>query len=227
MNTALRIPLRTTPAESERLLRLQAMFAEACNQLAITVQQTRCWNRVALHHMSYKSLREQFPQLGSQMVCNVIYSVCHASRSIYQGRGSPFHHQKLGDQPLPRLAFLPQAPVYFDRHTLSIKQGKASMFTLDGRIHFDIDLTPEQEQRFRHERLRELMLHRPGAQFVLDFAFAADEAPGAARPSAEAGEAAWPDFVVVADATTPPADATPSAATTTAAPRGQDIRLHL
>lgn len=199
MNRTLRIPLRTSPQDRERLVRLQQMFAEACNALAQVVQQTRCWNRVALHHMSYKPLREQFPALGSQMVCNVIYSVCHASRSIYQGRGSPFHLQRLGQQPLPRLAFQPEAPVYFDRHTLSIRKGKASMFTLDGRIHFDIDLSPEQEQRFRTERLRELMLHRRGEDFVLDFAFAADQAAEDPAAAGAQADAPWPEFVLVLD----------------------------
>lgn len=203
MNSLLRIPLRTSLQDRERLLRLQRVFAQACNQLAITVQQTRCWNRVALHHMTYKPLREQFPELGSQMVCNAIYSVCHASRIIYQGRGSVFNLQRLGDRPLPRLSFQPEAPVYFDRHTLSIKQGKASMFTLDGRIHFDIDLTPDQEQRFRTERLRELMLHRRGENFVLDFVFAA-EASDDADASGSAVDPQLPEFVVVREDLAPP-----------------------
>ncbi|MCU0922625.1 MAG: hypothetical protein MUF16_20270, partial [Burkholderiaceae bacterium] len=75
MNSALRIPLKTSPRQHEQLVQLQRAFAEVCNALAPLVQQTRCWNRVALHHMAYKRLREGFPGLGSQMVCNAIYSV--------------------------------------------------------------------------------------------------------------------------------------------------------
>ena len=65
---------------------------------------------------------------------------------------------RLGTRPLPRLHFLPQAPVYFDRHTLSIKSGQVSMYTMDGRIHFELGLGPDAELRFRRERLREILL---------------------------------------------------------------------
>ena len=75
MDALLRIPLETTPAQVQRLLQLQQGFAQLCNALAPLVQQTRVWNRVALHHLAYRQLREAFPQMGSQMVCNAIYSV--------------------------------------------------------------------------------------------------------------------------------------------------------
>ena len=56
MNSALRFPLNTSPAQHAQLVKLQQSFAEVCNALAPLVQQTRCWNRVALHHMAYKQL---------------------------------------------------------------------------------------------------------------------------------------------------------------------------
>ena len=109
MNSALRFPLNTSPAQHAQLVKLQQPFAEVCNALAPLVQQTRCWNRVALHHMAYKQLRESFPGMGSQMVCNAIYSVSRASRHIFQHPQSHFNVNRLGTRPLPRLHFLPQA----------------------------------------------------------------------------------------------------------------------
>jgi hypothetical protein len=41
--------------------------------------------------MAYKPLRERFPQLGSQMACNVIYSVSRAARHVYQHPSSPYN----------------------------------------------------------------------------------------------------------------------------------------
>ena len=82
-------------------LALQAAFAQVCNALAPLVQSTRTWNRVALHHMAYKTLRERFPAVGSQMVCNAIYSVSRHSRALFQTEGSPFFLGKLGNRPLP------------------------------------------------------------------------------------------------------------------------------
>src|SRR3569832_2038024 len=109
MNSTLRVPLKTSPEEAAKLRQLQLAFATACNALAPIVQKTRVWNRVALHHMAYKPLREQFPQMGSQMVCNAIYSVSRHSRVLYQSPSSPFNLAKLGDTPLPLLHFADRA----------------------------------------------------------------------------------------------------------------------
>ena len=170
MNNFLRIPLNTTAAQFERLLSLQKVFSQACNQLAPEVSRSRVWNRVALHHLHYRALRDQFPALGSQMVCNAIYAVSRTARLIYQSPSSPFQVQKMGDRPLPSLRFAETCPVYFDRHTLSLKQGKLSLFTLDGRMQFELTLAPEQLALFAQSKLREIVLSR-GADgvFVLSF----------------------------------------------------------
>ena len=64
MNSVIRISLPTTPEQTGRLLALQAAFAEVCNVLSPVAAQQRCWNRVALHHLMYRKLRDQFPALG-------------------------------------------------------------------------------------------------------------------------------------------------------------------
>jgi len=166
MKNILNISLTTTPEQRDQLAALQQAFAQVCNALAPVVVQTRCWNRVGLHHMTYRGLRERFPQLGSQMVCNAIYSVCRASRAVYRA---------LEGKPLPLLRFLPDAPVFFDRHTLSIKNGQLSMYTLDGRIHFQLGLADEALRRFQEERLREIVLLRDRQGYSLRFAFAGQD----------------------------------------------------
>lgn len=186
----LRLVLHARGDQQQRLEALQQVFAQACNALAPVVQATRCWNRVALHHLAYKQLRERFPELGSQMACNAIYSVSRTARMVYQHPASPFNLQRIGDGPLPQLQFSPRAPVYFDRHTLSIKAGEASLYTLDGRMRFALGLTPAQEQRFRDDKLREIVLLKVAGRYTLTFLFG--EADAAADP-----EAAWPDYVRV------------------------------
>ncbi|MEN9315188.1 MAG: hypothetical protein RIS35_1581 [Pseudomonadota bacterium] len=183
MKSALRIRLRCDAEQTARLRALQAMFAEACNALAPVAREHRCWNRVALHHMTYRSLRERFPQLGSQMACNAIYAVSRTCRQVYQSPTSPFNLQRLGDRPLPLVRFGPFSPVYFDRHTLSVRQGHLSMFTLDGRARFDVNLTETIARRFRDERLLEVVLTSVGDEFVLSFIFggASDGAAAAVR----------------------------------------------
>jgi hypothetical protein len=162
-----------------------------------------CWNRVALHHLAYKDLRERFPQLGSQLACNVIYSVSRACRTVYQGQGSPFNISTLGDRPLPMVRFEPDAPVYFDKHTLSIRDGQASMFTLDGRIRFRVDLDAAAEARFRSGRLREISLTRRKGRFLLDLFFSDLESANLADATAQANAPHMPAFVRVDPAAKP------------------------
>lgn len=202
MNSLLRIPLHASPDQTERLEALQKGFAQVCNALAPLVQQTRVWNRVALHHLAYRQLREQFPEMGSQMVCNAIYSVSRTSRLVFQQPASPFFLGTWGDRPLPTLRFSDTCPVYFDRHTLSIKAGQLSMFTLDGRMRFQLELREQDEQAFHLRKLREVVLaRRADGVFELSFLFAEvgdkDDGPTLV---ANATLAEIPEYVVVEEA---------------------------
>ena len=204
MNSVVRIALNTDPDQFQRLLELQRAFARVCNALLPIVQQTRTWNRVALHHMAYRQLREAFPEMGSQMVCNAIYSVSRACRMVFQTPGSPLHHSRLVGKPLPLIRFADSGPVYFDRHTLSIKEGTASMYTLDGRIRFALSISPQLEAAFHQLRLTEVALLRRGDVFELTFAFGEPvtdldaeqvDQPDEFLPSAVPPGAAWPAYL--------------------------------
>ena len=210
MNFSLRITLDLSPAQAAQLQALQQAFAQVCNALAPTVQQTRVWNRVALHHLAYRQLRAQFPALGSQMVCNAIYAVSRTSRLVFQRPDSPFALERLGDAPLPLLHFADDGPVYFDRHTLSLKDGLLSLYTLEGRMRFEQALRPEDEMLFHAHKLREMVLAGgPDAGYALTLWLedvAAAQAGERAAPDAEAAApgllaglppGALPDFVKV------------------------------
>jgi hypothetical protein len=217
MKTSLRIPLNTTSEQLARLVALQVAFAQVCNALSPVVVQTRVWNRVALHHLMYHSLRERFPDLGSQMVCNAIYSVSRTSRLVYQNPQSPFNLSRMGDKPLPTLRFADSSPVYFDRHTLSVKNGQLSMYTLDGRMRFALALSPADEVQFKEQKLFEIVMsRRPDGLFELSFLFG-DGAPDDVQPDTplntplenkgsedmqvqEAGGTDLPEYVLVEEA---------------------------
>jgi hypothetical protein len=185
MNFVTRIPLNTTPEQFARLQALQSAFAQVCNALAPEVQKSRVWNRVALHHMHYRTLRERFPALGSQMICNAIYAVSRTSRMVFQTPGSPFNLNKLGEKGLPLLQFADSCPVYFDRHTLSIKDHKLSMFTLDGRMHFQLLLSNEQLTHFKVAKLREISLTRH-VDGLYQLTFSLDQLTAFSEPEAQA-----------------------------------------
>lgn len=167
------VPLLLTLPQRQRLIELQQIFIEACNSITPLVRDSRCWNRVALHHMVYRQLRQGFPTLGSQMSCNVIYSVSRAARSVYQHPDSPWSTM-CGQMPLPLIKFQGNAPVYFDKHTLSLRGSVLSLFTLDGRMRVAVTLEPEDRTRFESEKLREIVLFRSSNDFMLNFAFAAE-----------------------------------------------------
>lgn len=167
----IQVVLNVPEAHRARLLRLQAEFAAACNVVAPVARANRCWNRVALHHLVYRELRERFPQLGSQMACNAVYSVARVYRALTSVPASPWCLDGRPDRGLPLVRFADDAPVYFDRHTLSIKNGVLSMFTLDGRLRFEISLAVADVRRFAEESLRDIVLLRTGDSFVLQFFF--------------------------------------------------------
>ncbi len=197
MNSSLVIPLNTTAEQAARLEALQTAFAEVCNALAPIVREKHCWHRVTLHHLTYHALRERFPRIGSQMICNAIYSVCRTSRQVYQHPRSPFNVAKHPDAPLPMIRFAPSAPVYFDRHTLSIKNGKLSMYTLDGRMRFQLDLKAEDLDRFQHEKLREIVLSKSARCYQLAFSFLATDETGEPREEAADASAELPEYLIV------------------------------
>src|SRR6267143_5291067 len=92
------IRLNGTPEQAVRLSAVRTAYADACNRLVPLVQAARCWNRVALHQLGYRRLRQE-TSLGAQMACNAIFSVCKAYRS----------QRALGriaaDRPIPSLCF--------------------------------------------------------------------------------------------------------------------------
>lgn len=201
----LRIPLNTSEPQAASLRALQLAFSEACNAIAPIVQQTRCWNRVALHHLVYRMLRERFPQIGSQMACNAIYSVSRTCRLVLQHPNSPWNVVKHPEAPLPLLRFLPISPVYFDRHTLSLKDGQLSMFTLDGRMRFQIDLREEDTQCFLENKLQEIVLSNTTTGFQLLFSFWSD-ATMETTLNSRTSSVELPEYLLVlpTDAASPP-----------------------
>lgn len=193
--TLLRFAFTVSSEQAARLRALQEQFAAACNFIAPIVQATRCWHRVALHHLTYKALRQHFPQLGSQMACNAIYSVCRAARIVYQHPQSPWNASRHPTAPLPLLRFLPAAPVYFDRHTLTLKPSGVSLYALDGRMHFELDMAADLLARIRAGQVREIVLLAETAnRFVLQFQL------GQAASATERTPAAWhalPEYLLV------------------------------
>jgi predicted transposase len=194
MKNTLQIKLLVSPEQALKLLDLQKTFAMACDVAALFVSRSRSWHRVTLHHLAYKSMREKFPSLGSQMVCNAIHTVSKACKEIFQDPNSRWTAVAKSGQPLPILKFSDTTPVFFDKHTLTLKKNALSIFTLDGRMHIQINLSEAIETKLRTEKLKELSLLRQKNLFYLRFVFSEDaESSMPIKPSVKVIPDSYPE----------------------------------
>jgi IS605 OrfB family transposase len=122
------LKLLATAEQSAALSALTIEFSGACNSIVPMAMEQRCWNRVALHHLAYYLVRERFPALGSQMVCQAVHRVADAYRTLKANKKFD------KDKPVPVITFHPTS-VNFDKRTYSIKGNALSLFTLGGREH--------------------------------------------------------------------------------------------
>lgn len=122
MKRTISIKLNPTTEQKDILLEMQHAFSNACNQIIPYTVKNRCWNRVALHHLSYYPIKEA-TDLGSQMVCIAIKSVCDAYKALKLKRKDE----------VPIIVFKPKS-VHYDKRTYSFKNDLLSLYTLQGRI---------------------------------------------------------------------------------------------
>ena len=137
MKRTISIRLEVSPEQHQKLLELQNVYLSVCNAIVPSVIEYRCWNRVALHNIVYSKIRTDF-SLGSQMVCNAIFSVCKA----YQNK------RILKEQVVPLVQFHKNRSVHFDKRTYSLKTGKLSLYTLNKRIAVSMKMGGFQKEYF-------------------------------------------------------------------------------
>jgi len=134
MRRTVSIKLDTTAEQYAMLISLQKIFNQTCNIVASIAMENRCWNRVALHHLSYDQIRQnqinEHIVLGSQMVCNSIKTVCDAYKVL----------KIKATESVPTIVFKQRSSVHFDKRTYSLKGEKISLYTLSGRILVSMNL---------------------------------------------------------------------------------------
>ena len=123
------IKLEMLKEQSQKLLALMEAYFSACNQIVPIAAENRCWNRVALHNFCYKKIRST-SNLGSQMVCNAIFSVCKAYKNKRVAKGDK----------IPLIHFHKGRSVHFDKRTYSLKGDVLTLYTLEKRIKVQMKL---------------------------------------------------------------------------------------
>ncbi|MBU2755286.1 IS200/IS605 family element transposase accessory protein TnpB [Acidithiobacillus sp. CV18-2] len=126
MKRTVSLKLVATPAQAAKLAELSSVFAQACAVVVPFSVEHRCWNRVALHHLAYRSIRDQFPALGSQMACNAIHRVASAYKTLQANK------RIAKDKAVPVIRF-DRTAVHYDHRTYSLREGAVSLFTMSGR----------------------------------------------------------------------------------------------
>lgn len=142
----------------ENMLETQQMFSDACNYIVQFVVQHRCWNGPSLHRLCYYRVRERFPSLGSQLVCNAIKKVCSAYKVLKIRQGKE----------VPTIRFRPEASVHYDKHTCTLKENSVSLYTTRGRVRCSFQVGPYQEQYFEVGKPREAELIKKGKRLFLN-----------------------------------------------------------
>ncbi len=137
MKRTISIKLKVTKDQFLLLSALRDEYMVACNRIVPFAVEHRCWNRVALHNVSYSTIRE-FSPLGSQMVCNAIYSVCKA----YKNKCIP------KDETVPVVRFHKNKSIHFDKRTYSLKGNSLSLYTLQGRTRVEMQMGSFQQTYF-------------------------------------------------------------------------------
>lgn len=126
MKRTIAIKLNISALQNEALCELQEMFAKGCNEVARVAAVQKERNRIRLHHLCYRSLRQSLPKLGSQMCCNAIAKTASSLKAL--------KHPK-------QLFFKKGCSVHFDKRTYSLKKGMLSLFTLHGRIQIPLEIS--------------------------------------------------------------------------------------
>lgn len=139
MKRTVSIKLITNKEQRQKLFALSSAYSKACNLIVQFARDSRCWNRVALHHLSYYVARESIPELGSQMICQAIHRVADAYKTL-KANG-----EIKKDEPVKTIKF-GIGSVNFDKRTYSIKDGMISLFTLTGRVRFNTSLGNHQRK---------------------------------------------------------------------------------
>ncbi|MDP1608195.1 MAG: RNA-guided endonuclease TnpB family protein [Chlamydiales bacterium] len=147
MKRTISIKLQVSPEQDQAFLELQTHFSAACNQAAHVAVEYSEKNRVRLHHLCYRTLRKNFPELGAQMCCNAIAKASQALKALKQPR---------------QVLFRKGCSVHFDKRTYSLKDQVLSLFSLKGRIRLNLEMSLFHQNFLDRGVIKEAELVRKG-----------------------------------------------------------------
>lgn len=169
MNSIVTIKLQCSKENAAKLGALHSVFTSVCHELTAYAAEANCWSRVNLHHLTYHQIRDRYPLLGSQMTCNAIYSVSRLAKEKIENEKR--NKRQLQAKEITEHINLKKIDIYFDRHTLSLKNKELSLFTMEGRIKFKLNIDDETEIKINNNKLKEIILTECDGNYLLKFEF--------------------------------------------------------
>ncbi|MCB1076120.1 MAG: transposase [Simkania sp.] len=158
MKRTISLKLILSQNDCEALLQTQGYFAQGCNTIALFAQENRCWNHVALHNLCYSKVREQLPELGSQMVCNALRKVC-SSYKVLKIRKT---------KPVPTIRFKETSSIHYCARTFTLKKEVLSLYTVNKRIKCSFTIGTRQQEYLKQGKVKEGELVRKGRRWFFN-----------------------------------------------------------
>jgi len=162
MKRTIAIKLKVSQEQNSAFFELQNAFSKACNRVAEIAETEKEFNRVKLHNLSYYLLRKESPQLGSQMSCNAIAKVAQAFKATKGKR---------------KITFKEKCSVHFDKRTYSLKNGILSLFTLQGRIQLQLEISAYHQNYLNQGIAKEAELICKGKRWFFNLVLELPEVP--------------------------------------------------
>ena len=148
--------LKVSKADKETLLKTMELFKEACNYISKVAWEQKCFNPVALHHLTYRKVREKF-----KLPANLAIEARDRVARSYKTDRSKLHEFKSPSMDL-------------DNRLFSIKQKEdkflVSIATIKRRIKCELDIGDYQRQYLENAKPTYATLHYRNKTFFLHIA---------------------------------------------------------
>jgi putative transposase len=145
-----------TPEQAEALKAVMQAFNAACNFVSALAWGKRCFNQIALHHLTYRDIRAQFG-LPSQLAVRAIAKVADAYKTSKTTRAE----------------FRPLGSITYDSRVLRLLGvSNVSCSTLAGRITVKLNIGGYQRDRLAEASLGETKLTYTPEKNRFSFVFA-------------------------------------------------------
>ena len=148
--------LKVSKKNKEILLKTMELFRDACNYISEIAWKQKCFNPVALHHLTYRKVREKF-----KLPSNLCIEARDRVAKSYKTDKSKLHEFKSLSMDL-------------DYNLFSIKQKEdkflVSIATIKGRIKCELDIGDYQRQYLENAKPTYATLHYRNKTFFLHIA---------------------------------------------------------